>query len=102
MNECAKRYNKDFLVAETGYDSSHVGNNEDMMWPVTHDGQLQFMVDVVNTVRKAPHGLGVMYWAPEHDIWNADGSPGPAVFTMDSLTTLTKRPASHAPTPINP
>ena len=38
MNECAKRYKKDFLVVETGYDSSRVANNEDMLWPVTSGG----------------------------------------------------------------
>ncbi|OYV66494.1 MAG: hypothetical protein B7Z72_11245, partial [Gemmatimonadetes bacterium 21-71-4] len=84
MNECAQRFHKDFLVAETGYGASHVqGDNPDMMWPLTPQGRLQFMVDLVNTVKKAPNGLGVMYWAPEYDLWNQDGSPGPAVFVMD-------------------
>ncbi len=101
MNECAKRYKKDFLVVETGYDSSRVSNNEDMLWPVTPEGRLQFMVDLVNTVKKAPRGLGVMYWAPERDVWNSDGSPGPAVSVMDSLTTLRRSPESHAPSAIN-
>lgn len=91
MNECAKRYGKDFLVVETGYGRSRVSNNEDMMWPETPEGRLQYMADLVNTVKKAPQGLGVMYWAPERDIWNADGSPGPAVSVMDQLTTLTNR-----------
>lgn len=53
------------------------------------------MVDIVNTVKKAPYGLGVIYWAPERDIWNDDGSPGPAVSVLDYLTILTNRPASH-------
>ena len=97
MVQCANRYNKDFLVAETGYDSTRVKNNEDMLWPVTPEGRLQFMADIVNTVRKAPHGIGVMYWAPERDGWNDDGSPGPTVFVRDSLSSLTKRPQSHAP-----
>ncbi len=103
MNQCAQRYHKDFLVAETGYERSHYPTNDDMLWPVTHlEGRLQYMVDIVNTVRKGPRGLGVMYWAPEWDVWNADGSPGPAVSTMDYLTTLTNRPASHAPAAVNP
>jgi arabinogalactan endo-1,4-beta-galactosidase len=101
MNQCARRYHKDFLVVETGYGRSQVPSNPDMMWPETPEGRRQFM-DIVNTVRKAPRGLGVMYWAPERDIWNADGSPGPAVFTLDSLTALTARPASQAPTAVNP
>ena len=102
MNECARRYHKDFLVAETGYGRSQRPDNPDMMWPQTPEGRLQFMVDLVNTVKKAPRGLGVMYWAPEFDVWNADGSPGPAVFTLDHLTDLVARPASHAPAEVHP
>jgi arabinogalactan endo-1,4-beta-galactosidase len=102
MNECARRYRKDFLVMETGYIPSRVANNNDMFWPVTPEGRLQFMVDLVNTVKKAPRGIGVLYWAPERDLWNADGSPGPAVFTLDNLTTLTVRPESKAPAAVEP
>jgi len=102
MNQSAQRYHKDFVVMETGYLPARVANKSDMLWPVTPEGRLQYMVDLVNTVKKAPGGLGVMYWAPERDLWNEDGSPGPAVFTLDNLTTLTKRPDSHAPTAVNP
>jgi arabinogalactan endo-1,4-beta-galactosidase len=102
MNECARRYAKDFLVAETGYGRSNRPDNPDMIWPITPEGRLQFMVDLVNTVRAAPRGLGVMYWAPEFDLWNADGSPGPAVFTLDHLRDLRARPASHAPASVRP
>ena len=102
MSECAKRYHKDFAVVETGYGRSRSENNEYMKWPVTPDGRLQFMADLVNTVMKAPRGLAVMYWAPEWDLWNEDGSPGPAVFVLDHLTTLTNRPASQAPTAVHP
>ena len=102
MNQCAQRYHKDFIVMETGYLPARVQNQSDMQWPVTPQGRLQFMVDLVNTVQKAPRGLGVMYWAPERDLWNDDGSPGPAVFTLDNLTTLAKRPDSNAPTAVNP
>jgi arabinogalactan endo-1,4-beta-galactosidase len=97
MNECAQRFHKDFAVVETGYGRSRVPNNEDMLWAETPEGRLQYMVDIVNTVKKAPHGLSVMYWAPERDVWNDDGSPGPAVSVLEHLTTLTNRPASHAP-----
>ena len=67
------------------------------LWPNTPEGQLQFMVDMVNTVRKAPNGAGVFYWAPERAMWTADGNPGPAVFTLDNLIKLTKPPESHLP-----
>ena len=99
MRECAARYHKLFLVAETGYERSHFPDNPDMLWPVTPQGRLQFMVDLVNTERAEPNGLGVMYWAPEFDAWNQDGSPGPVVFTMDSLTARRAPPASRAPAP---
>lgn len=102
MNQCARRYNKDFLIVETGYGRSRVPNNPYLFWPATPQGRLQYMVDVVNTVRKGPNGLGVFYWAPEFDVWNRDGSPGPAVFTLDHLATLTTRPSSHAPAAVNP
>ena len=102
MNRCAERYHKDFLVVETGYGRSHLPDNKCMLWPVTPEGRLQFMADIVNTVKKAPRGIGVMYWAPEWEAWNADGSPGPAVSVLDHLKDLTSRPASHAPTAVNP
>ncbi|HVO34772.1 MAG TPA: glycosyl hydrolase 53 family protein, partial [Gemmatimonadales bacterium] len=101
MNESWKRYHKEFLVAETGYGESHLPDNPDMMWPLTPEGRLQFMVDLVNTVKQAPGGIGAMYWEPEWEAWNADGSPGPVVFTLDSLT-LTARPGSHAPAAVHP
>lgn len=97
MDQCAQRYHKGFIVMETGYEPSHVADKSDMMWPVTPQGRLQYMVDLVNTVQNAPNGLGVLYWAPERDLWNADGSPGPAVFTLDKLATLDHPPQSHAP-----
>jgi len=104
MDSCAARYpGKGFLVAETGYGASHVhGENPDMMWPLTPAGRVQFMADLINTVKAAPNGLGVMYWAPEFGVWNRDGSPGPAVFVLDSLQALRARPASHLPAEVNP
>jgi len=60
------------------------------------------MADIINTVRKAPRGIGVMYWAPEWEAWNADGSPGPVVSVMDHLSGLSARPASLAPAAVNP
>jgi len=101
MNQCWARYHKDFLVAETGYGQSHLADNPDMMWPLTPQGRLQFMVDLINTVKRAPGGIGAMYWEPEWEAWNRDGTPGPVVFALDSLG-LTARPASHAPAAVHP
>lgn len=102
MGQCAARYGKDFMVVETGYGHSAVSDNPDMLWPETPAGRLQFMADMVNTVRAAPRGLAVMYWQPEWDIWNANGSPGPAVAVLEQLTNLSQRPASHAPVAMKP
>jgi arabinogalactan endo-1,4-beta-galactosidase len=92
MNRCVQRYHKDFAVVETGYGRSHVDDNPDMLWPETPEGRLQYMAELVNTVKQAPRGLAVMYWAPERDLWNEDGSPGPAVSVLDHLTNLANRP----------
>lgn len=100
MLECAKAYHKLFMVAETGY--SKTGGDGLMtrrkynLWPGTPQGQLQFMADLVNTVKRAPGGLGVFYWAPEGALWNADGSPAPVVSVLDNLS-LTNAPQSHLP-----
>ncbi len=100
MNRSAERYHKDFLVVETGYGRSHVPNNQSMLWPQTPEGRLQFMADIVNTVQRAPRGLGVMYWAPEREAWNDDGTPGPVVSVLDQLARLSGGPGSHAPTDV--
>jgi arabinogalactan endo-1,4-beta-galactosidase len=102
MNRCAKRYDRDFLVVETGYGKSHIPDNTCMMWPQTPEGRLQFMADIISMVKKAPRGLGVMYWAPEWQAWNDDGSPGPVVSVLDQLASLSGTPASHVPTAVNP
>jgi arabinogalactan endo-1,4-beta-galactosidase len=108
MIECAKRYHKPFMVVETGYPQS---GGEQMMsspqaianpilsaadpkakgfyqWPGTQQGQLQYMVDLVNTVQRNG-GSGVFVWAPEgsggNGMWNHDGSPAPSIFVLDHL-----------------
>jgi arabinogalactan endo-1,4-beta-galactosidase len=102
MVRCAARYGKDFAVVETGYGRSHKPDNTSMFWPETPEGRLQFMADIINTVKQAPRGIAVMYWAPEREAWNDDGTPGPVVSVMDQLEKLTARPASKAPPPVNP
>jgi arabinogalactan endo-1,4-beta-galactosidase len=100
MVQCARAYHKPFIVAETGY--AKTGGDRLMtqrkynLWPGTPEGQLQFMADLINTVKRAPGGLGVFYWAPERALWNADGSPAPAISVLDHLS-LTNPPQSHLP-----
>lgn len=86
MENCAERYpGKLFLVAETGYYKA-VKPSEDMQWPITPDGRRQFMLDLANTVEASPNGLGILYWAPERDFWNDDGTPGPVVFIANQIS----------------
>ena len=58
--------------------------------------------NLVNTVKGAPRGIGVMYWQPEWEAWNKDGSPGPVVSVMDQLQALAGSPDSHAPVQVRP
>ena len=71
-----------------------------MQWPGTPQGQLQFMADVINTVKRNG-GLGVFYWGPEgtsgDGMWNADGSPAPSIFVMEHWRELTTQPLSRMP-----
>jgi arabinogalactan endo-1,4-beta-galactosidase len=107
--ETRSRYKKPVMVVEAGYPQSGgdevMAQNEYSLWPGTQAGQLQFMVDLVNTVKQAG-GTGVFYWGPEgsrgNGMWNADGSPAPSVFVLDNLEKLRSSPGSHlppAPTP---
>ena len=102
MYETYKRYNKEIIITETGYPQSggqNVTSRKYMEWPGTPQGQLQFMADLVNTVRRLPYGLGVLYWGPEgrgrgNALWNSDGSPAPAIFLLDNLEKLIGRDLS--------
>jgi arabinogalactan endo-1,4-beta-galactosidase len=71
-----------------------------MQWPGTPQGQLQFMADLVNTV-KLNHGLGVFYWGPEGSwgdgMWNPDGSAAPAISVLEHLDELEAAPGSRMP-----
>jgi arabinogalactan endo-1,4-beta-galactosidase len=108
--ECERTYHKPFLVAETGYPRSGgdavLSQRKYNFWPGTPEGQLQFMADVINVVKRVPGGLGVLYWAPEgrqfgsgNSLWNADGSPGPAVGVLENLSRVTGVAGSHLPGP---
>ena len=109
MYESYRRYKKPIIITETGYPQSggeQISSRKYMEWPGTQQGQLQFMADLVNTVRRMPYGLGVFYWAPEghgrgNGLWNSDGSPAPAVFVLDNLDKLMDSPDSHLPEPIS-
>ena len=71
LRETIRRYHKDVMVVETGYPSRDVHPSpaaaKYMAWPMTPEGQKQFLADVIRTVKAAPdhRGIGVIYWHPE-------------------------------------
>ncbi len=119
MIESERRYHKPFMVVETGYvqnDTNAMSPPEAiakpvlsaktprkkgyMQWSGTPQGQLQYMADVINTVKRN-HGLGVFYWGPEgtrgDGMWRADGSAALSIYVLDHLEELTAHPASKVP-----
>ncbi len=71
LGETIRRYQKDVMVVETAYDSRGQPRSaaaaKNQVWPLTPEGQKQFLADVIRTVKDAPEGrgIGVNYWAPE-------------------------------------
>ncbi len=102
LAETFNRYHKPIIIAETGYPQSGAANGKYMQWPGTPQGQLQFMADLVNTVQRDPHSMGVFYWAPEgrgrgNGMWTTTGTPAPSIMVLDHLKDLTTQPASKMP-----
>jgi arabinogalactan endo-1,4-beta-galactosidase len=72
LTNAAERYHKPIVVAETGYPYEPSPRAADaplgsMGYPLTPEGQRQFLAALVVTVRATPNGLsdGVIYWEPE-------------------------------------
>src|SRR3974390_1809741 len=94
------------MVGETAYPSRDVHPNpaaaKNMIWPMTPEGQNQFLADVIEKVKAAPggHGIGVNYWHPEatymtnaaarrwgpdaNSLFDSKGHPLPAFFVMSA------------------
>lgn len=86
MNDIAKRYGKELVIAEVsmGYTVEDYANYEKLApserkgmatkpdllakldYPMTKEGQADFMVDLMNRLRQVPDGLGrgFYYWEP--------------------------------------
>jgi len=112
LRHTIERYHKDVMIVETAYPSRNVRLSEaaakNMVWPLTPEGQRQFLADLIRTVKEAPggHGIGVNYWHPEatfipgstnrwagpdaNSIFDAKGYPLPA------MGVLAVRPVSQA------
>jgi arabinogalactan endo-1,4-beta-galactosidase len=106
LRETINHYHKDVMVVETAYPSREVrqspGALKNMIWPMTPEGQKQFLADVIKVVKEAPEGrgIGVNYWHPEatynpnatgfgggpdaNSLFNSRGHPLPGMFVLKS------------------
>ncbi len=109
LRESIAHFHKDVMVVETAYPTRgrprSEGAAKNMIWPLTPEGQLQFLSDLIKTVKDAPEhrGIGVNYWHPEatfvpsaqnagrggrggpdaNSLFDAQGSPLPAMMVLD-------------------
>jgi arabinogalactan endo-1,4-beta-galactosidase len=71
LRHTIERYHKDVMIVETAYPSRDTHPSpaaaKNMIWPMTPEGQEQFLADLIKTVKAAPEGrgIGVIYWHPE-------------------------------------
>ncbi|HEV2435545.1 MAG TPA: glycosyl hydrolase 53 family protein [Verrucomicrobiae bacterium] len=104
LRHTIERYHKDVMIVETAYPSRDVHPSpaaaKNMIWPMTPEGQKQFLVDLIRVVRQAPggRGIGVNYWHPEatfipgstnrwsgpdaNSLFDAKGNPLPAMYVL--------------------
>ena len=112
LHNTIERYHKDVMIVETAYPSRDVHLSpaaaKNMVWPMTPEGQRQFLADLIKTVKEAPEGrgIGVNYWHPEatfipgatnrwsgpdaNSLFDAKGHPLPA------MNVLGLQPATQA------
>lgn len=73
LQNIATRYHKPIIIAETAYDT-YGGPQGALPYPLTPEGQRDFLTELYRITTATPNGLGVFYWAPEWirgDQWNA-------------------------------
>ena len=84
LKNCATDFDKDIFVVETAYPyrpmkfSKRKGWEANMRWPMTTEGQREFLTELIHTVQETPNGrgIGVLWWYPESipvqglRIWN--------------------------------
>ena len=112
LHNTVKRYHKDVMIVETAYPSREVSLSpaaaKNMVWPMTPEGQRQFLIDLIRAVKETPggRGIGVNYWHPEatfipgstnrwsgpdaNSLFDAKGHPLPA------MNVLGLQPATQA------
>ncbi len=73
LDATALRYQKEIVVVETSYPwraggwESMAGDGSSMSWPVSPEGQLSFLSELLDTVRRTAgdRGAGLFWWYPE-------------------------------------
>ncbi|MBC8109251.1 MAG: glycosyl hydrolase 53 family protein [Anaerolineae bacterium] len=69
IDEVIKKYGKDVLIAEVAYPWKQAMDpqHENQTWPLTPQGQEQFVRDLMALVRGEPNGraIGAVWWYPE-------------------------------------
>ena len=67
LNQAAQRYGKPVVVVETAYPWRPHDEKKNMNWPMTPQGQEQFVRELAETVKAVPGGMGrgVIWWYPE-------------------------------------
>lgn len=70
LRQTAEAYGKPVAIVETSYPYRDDQSWEDpntMPWPMTPEGQAQFVDELIEVVKETPSGLGagVVYWYPE-------------------------------------
>ncbi|HWP41529.1 MAG TPA: glycosyl hydrolase 53 family protein, partial [Tepidisphaeraceae bacterium] len=69
LQELIQTYDKDILIAEVAYPCKPTDDPPDpnRRWPLTPQGQAQFVGDLMQMLRAAPGGrvIGVAWWYPE-------------------------------------
>ncbi|HEX3357163.1 MAG TPA: glycosyl hydrolase 53 family protein, partial [Tepidisphaeraceae bacterium] len=107
LKQSIAQYKKDVVIVETAYpsrDEQYWSTRKNMAWPISPDGQRQFLSDLIHVVRAAPdgRGIGVIYWQPESlafkspdgrvgrinatSLFDADGNAMPALTKIGYLT----------------
>jgi arabinogalactan endo-1,4-beta-galactosidase len=123
LRETISHYQKDVMVVETAYPARDAkpppAALKYMKWPMTPEGQQQFLMEVIRTVQQAPEGrgIGVIYWRPEetyipnptggrggpdaNSLFDAKGNPLPAMNVLGLLSVpSTAQASSMSPGPM--
>lgn len=117
LRETVNRYDKDVMVVETAYPSRQIQATpaaaKNMIWPMTPEGQKQFLADVIDAVKSAPRGrgIGVNYWHPEatlltnatgrawgpdaNSLFDAKGHALPALYVLSPSSEPKRAAASN-------